>query len=612
MEYPASWDGPAFRRGTAGDLASFFGCHRQTREGIPGYLFRLWAPNARQVSLTGDFNRWQTPGLPLEGDDGIWQIWTPLPQEGSAYQYAILAGDGTLTPKTDPFARRTCRLPDTAGMIHTQEDFPWTDGLWFARSARRAPEQGPMNIYSLHLGSWRTGTYSQLAPDLARYVSELGYTHVALLPLTEFPEETGWGYEASGFFAPTSRYGTPQELMELVNTLHAAGIGVILDWPGGSFAPGEAGLGRFDGSWCYERPDTRRFDLAKGEVSSFLLSSARFWLEHYHLDGLRLPGVEAMLYPSRDYRNRHGGRESSAAVEFLRRLTGLCQALRKGVILIAEESSAYPAVTVPPEEGGLGFTFKWNVGWSADTLRYFQEPPEGRKYKHQSITFSLMYAFSEAHILPLSHDDTDRRSGGLVARMPGDPFWKLAQLRLLRGYQMAHPGKKLHFMGLEFAASTPWSSRRVLDWTLPEGEVNGKALDYWRTLNRFYLNHEALWADDYSWDGFQWIQPDDAQNAVLAFRRMDRRKREVLVVCNFTPVVRESYRLGLPKPGKYLPVLCSDDLAFGGTGTTPREVVSQPVPFRDYGCSGLFRLPPMSVTYYTRAPGRPAKLPGES
>lgn len=618
----------AYHNGSAIRAYQFLGCHPETRDGTEGFVFRVWAPNAQSVSVVGDFNFWNTGNLPMvKISRGVWEAWSPNPKQGSAYKYLVRHWNGQCVYKADPVGFRTCRAPDTSSVISTYDGFAWHDRAWFAQSARRRPLEAPMNIYELHLGSWRRKedgslySYRELAPVLAEYVKNMGYTHVEFMPLCEYPYDPSWGYQVTGYYAPTSRYGSPAELMTLVDILHQAGIGVILDWVPAFFPKDEYGLYLFDGTCTYELSDpdmnespewkTRLFDYGKPEVRSFLISNAVYWLEVFHFDGLRVDAVSSMLYLDfnrPNYKpNRYGGKENLEAIDFLRQLNRACFSVRKGVIMAAEDSTTFPRVTKPDFDGGLGFLLKWNMGWMNDTLTYFREDPLYRKFRHDKLTFSLSYAFSENYILPLSHDEVAHGKGSLIGRMPGDYTWKFANLRLLRGYQMAHPGKKLCFMGGEFGQFVEWNAQKSLDWMLLGFEMHLKLQAFTRDLNRFYLAHDQLWADDGSWDGFQWIQPDDGDNSIIAFRRIDRKKRELLVICNFTPVLREKYRLGVPKPGMYTPVFCSDEAKYGGTGTLSARTASEAVPFREYADSALFRVPPISITFFTCTP----KLPPE-
>ena len=447
--------------------------------------------------------------------------------------------------------------------------------------------------------------YRKIAKKLIRYVKQNHFTHIELMPLCEYPFDGSWGYQCSGYFSVTSRYGSCHDLMYLVNEAHKAGIGVIMDFVPVHFVKDDFSLSYFDGTALYEYPQahdadsqwgTANFDLWKEEVRSFLMSAASFWIDVYHFDGLRMDAISNAIF-------WHGNKQlgvNEGALNFIKRMNFLLNERYQGkIMLIAEDSTDFPNVTKSTFDGGLGFLFKWNMGWMNDTLRYMQEDPIYRKYKHDLLTFSMSYAFSENYILPLSHDEVVNGKGSLMVKMPGDYFWKFANLRLLRGYQMAHPGKKLSFMGNEFGQFTEWSFHKELDWMLLGYEMHQKMQAYTRDLNLFYKNHDQLWAEDYSWEGYQWIQPNDGDNSVLAFRRIDKRKRELLVVCNFTPVLREDYRLGVPKPGVYVPVFCSDELKYGGGGYLSAPAESEAVSFREYAHSARFRIPPMSVTFFS-------------
>lgn len=615
----------SYHNGSCIRAYDYLGCHPENRDGVDGYVFRVWAPNAQSVRVVGDFNFWNPDDLYMEKvSQGVWEAWSPNPKEGSAYKYLVCNWVGGSVHKRDPVGFRSAVSPDTSSLIFDYKRFKWHDSLWFARNARRAPLDGPMNIYEMHMGSWKRkddGTvysYAELAPMLAEYVKEMGYTHVELMPLAEYPFDPSWGYQVTGYYSPTSRYGTPEDLMQFVDTLHAAGIGVLLDWVPAHFPKDLYGLYEFDGTCTYELSDpmmnehpdwtTRIFDFGKPEVKSFLISNAVYWLEVFHIDGLRVDAVSSMLYLDYNrpnYRpNRFGGRENLEAIDFLRSLNTACFSVRKNVITAAEEATSFPMVTKPGYDGGLGFLMKWNMGWMNDTLKYFKEDPLFRKYNHNLLTFSMTYAFSENFILPLSHDEVVHGKFSLINKMPGEYDWKFANLRLLRGYQMALPGKKLSFMGNEFGQFIEWNFRQGLDWLLLLYDRHRQMRDYTRDLNKFYLEHDPLWSDDLSWNGFQWIEPDDAPNGILAFRRISKKKKEVLVVMNVTPVLRETFRLGVPKAGTYTPVFCSDETKYGGTGNLPTAVTSEKVSFREYENSALFRIPPMSVTFYTRNASR--------
>ena len=619
-----------YHTGTSTHAYEFLGCHPENRDGVDGFVFRVWAPNARAVSVVGDFNYWNPEDLYMNKiSEGIWEAWTPNAQEGQAYKYLIHHWSGRRVHKMDPVGFQSCKAPDTSSIITRLDNYKWHDSLWMARQARRAPLDSPINIYEMHLGSWRRTwdgnrylSYADMAEQLPGYLKDMGYTHVELMPVSEYPYDPSWGYQVSNYYSPTSRYGTPDELKLLIDKLHQAGIGVILDWVPAHFPKDEYGLYEFDGGCTYEYQDpmmnehaewtTRIFDWGRPEVKSFLISNAVYWLNEFHVDGIRVDAVSSMLYldyARPNYRpNRYGGRENLEAIDFLRELNKACFNVRKGIITCAEESTAFPLVTRPPEDGGLGFLLKWNMGWMNDTLKYMKEDPIYRKYKHNMLTFSMTYAYSENFILPLSHDEVVHLKGSLLNKMPGDYFWKFAGARLLRGYQMAHPGKKLSFMGAELGQFTEWNFNKDIDWTVLDYEMHQKINLFYKELNHFYKEHSELWADDLSWEGYQWIQPDDGDSSVLAFRRIDPKKgKELICVLNFTPVLREDYRLGLPKAGTYEPVFCSDDWRYGGTNQLPHTVVSEKVGYREYENSGLFRISPMSITFYVRKPERKGK-----
>ena len=611
----------SFSAGTCVRAYELMGCHRVTRQGKSGYVFRVWAPNARAVSVVGDFNFWNPEDLPMEKlEGGVWEVFTAKGSEGDKYKYWIIRNDGSGVYKADPYGTRTAPLPDTSCVICTGDNYVWGDGKWMRKATMNTPRKAPMHIYEMHLGSWRkkedgsTYTYEELAEPLTRYLSQMGYTHVEFMPLSEYPFDPSWGYQVTGYYAPTARYGHPDGLKKLVDTLHKAGIGVILDWVPAHFPKDEPGLYQFDGTCCYELADptmnehpdwkTRIFDFGRYEVKSFLVSNVIYWLEKFHMDGIRVDAVSSMLYL--DYNrpnykpNRFGGKENLEAIELLRCVNRAAFELRPNAIMVAEESTAFPLITKPDSVGGLGFLFKWNMGWMNDTLSYMKTDPVYRKYEHNKLTFSMTYAFSENYVLPLSHDEVVHCKGSLINKMPGDYNQKFDNLRALYGYMMAHPGKKLTFMGSELAQFNEWNYRTQLDWNLLEFERHRQMQTFVRDLNRFYLTHPQLWQDDLEWEGYQWIQPDAGDDNLLAFRRIDSRHREVLVICNFCPVERIGYRLGVPRPGIYKPVLSSAEVAYGGTWTHIPSALAQRIPYREYKLSALFNIPPMSTTYYVR------------
>jgi len=615
-----------FHAGGCADAFEVFGCHAQTQNGVQGYVFRVWAPNAQAVSVVGDFNFWNEQDLPMQNlGGGAWEAFSVYARLYGAYKYCIFTKDGRRLYKTDPYGNRCCTLPDTSSMIDPPGSYVWHDAAYRARVRRQKPLSRPVNIYEVHAGSWKQHpdgshySYTELADELIPYCKDMGYTHIELLPLMEYPYDPSWGYQITCYYAPTHRYGTPQQLMEFVDACHKAGLGVIFDWVPAHFPKDENGLYEFDGTCCYELSDplmnehpdwtTRIYDYGKPEVQAFLVSNAVYWLRYFHIDGIRVDAVASMLYLDYNRRvfrpNRFGGRENLEAIEFLRRLNAAAFAENPAAMMIAEESTAFPLITKPDYDGGLGFLFKWNMGWMNDMLRYMSLDPIYRKGDHNALTFSMTYAYSENYILPLSHDEVVHGKHSLIDRMPGSYEDKFSNLRVFFAYQIAHPGKKLNFMGNEFAQFIEWNYKQGLDWLLLGYEKHNQMHEFVRALNRFYLDNRPLWENDSDWDGFQWINPDDRDLSLITFRRIDRKKEELLVVCNFCPVLREGYRIGLPKPGYYAPVLCTDDAQWGGTGAGAEPVRAEKIPANKLPYSAAFRVPPMSVTFYAHKRAAP-------
>ncbi len=612
------------RKFSAGDelrAYAILGCHRAQCDGKNGYIFRVWAPHAQGVSVTGDWNFWNPDDLPMTYlEYGVWEAFSVYAKEGDAYKFCVRRANGSTVYKSDPYGFRTCALPDTSNRVCTLEGFEWNDTAYRRQQAKRHLLDSPMNIYEMHFGSWRRKPdgscyrYDELADELIPYLLDMGYTHVELMPITEYPYDPSWGYQVTGYYAPTARYGSPQQFMTFVDKCHRAGIGVLLDWVPAHFPKDENGLYEFDGTCCYELSDpmmnehpdwsTRIFDFGKGEVQSFLISNAVYWLEQYHVDGLRVDAVASMLYLDygrRDFRpNKFGGRENLEAIAFLRKLNRAVFSVRRNAITAAEESTAFPMVTKPDYDGGLGFLFKWNMGWMNDMLQYMSLDPLWRKGSHNDLTFSMTYAYSENFILPLSHDEVVHGKGSLINKMPGEYDAKFQNLRAFYGFMMAHPGKKLSFMGNEFAQFIEWRHYEQLEWMLLDYDRHRQMHDWVRDLNHFYLDHSCMWNNDSDWNGFRWISADDNANSVVAFRRIDRRGRELICICNFCPVLREHYRLGLPKPGQYEPVLSSDDLKYGGRGTELLTVTAEREPMHGLQYSGEFTLAPLSAMFYQR------------
>ena len=608
------------------DAYRFLGCHAQNRDGVDGFVFRTWAPQAQSVRVTGDFNFWNEEDLPMQPVGcGVWEAFSRFAQPGQRYKLCIKTKDGRTVYKTDPYGNRCGVLPDTASIIEAEDGFVWHDGLYRARRRKEKILNRPVNIYEVHAGSWKRHedgsvlSFRELAQQLVPYVRDMGYTHIELLPVMEYPYDPSWGYQITCYYAPTHRYGAPEDLKYFIDEAHRAGIGVILDWVPAHFPKDANGLYEFDGTCCYELSDptmnehpdwtTRIYDYGKPEVRSFLISNACYWISQFHADGIRVDAVASMLYL--DYNrpnykpNRFGGRENLEAIDFLRQLNAAAFQTEPAVMMIAEESTAFPLITKPDYDGGLGFLFKWNMGWMNDMLQYMSLDPLYRKGDHNALTFSMTYAFSENFILPLSHDEVVHGKCSLIGKMPGNYDDKFNNLRVLYAYQMAHPGKKLNFMGGEFAQFIEWNFKQGLDWLLLGYEKHRKMQQFVKTLNRFYLENRELWEVDTGWDGYEWIEPDDRDRSVIAFRRKDRKGRELVVVCNFCPVLRENYRLGLPKQGWYVPVLNTDDEAFGGYGFAPETVRTEKKPSHGQAQSGLFRVPPMSVCFYRYQRAKP-------
>jgi 1,4-alpha-glucan branching enzyme len=601
------------------------GAHLVELDGAAGAKFAVWAPNAAEVSVIGDFNEWkhgESPLAPL-GGSGVWEGFVPGVGHGARYKYSIRSKyRGHRGEKADPFATAQETRPQTASIAWDLRGFEWGDADWMERRAERNGLGAPISIYEVHLGSWmrvaeeddRWLTYRELAPKLAAYARELGFTHVELLPVSEHPFDGSWGYQPVGYFAPTSRFGTPHDFMHLVDTLHRSGIGVILDWVPAHFPRDAHGLGYFDGTHLYEHADPRKgvhrdwdtliFNYGRPEVRSFLISNALYWLEVFHVDGLRVDAVASMLYL--DYSrgegewvpNEYGGRENLEAVDFLKQMNEAVHTEHPGALTIAEESTAWPMVSRPVHLGGLGFSMKWNMGWMHDTLHYASVDPLFRIYHHHHMTFSLMYAFSENFVLPLSHDEVVHGKGSLLNKMPGDRQAKLAHLRLLYGYMWAHPGKKLLFMGGEFGQEREWNHDRGLDWDLLRGDAGHAGLERWvGDLNRLLRAEPALHERDFDSTGFEWIDCNDSEHSVLSLVRWDAaRMRPVVAVFNFTPVVRHAYRIGVPVEGEWREVLNSDAAGYGGGGQgNSGELRSESVASHGRPQSLVLTLPPLGA-----------------
>lgn len=620
-----------FGEGTNHQAYEMLGAHPHCKDGVAGYRFAVWAPNAASVSVTGAFNDWDTVLNPMEqiGSTGVWYAFVPGVAEGCMYKYAITDRAGNLHYKADPYAFYAELRPGTASVTADLSKYKWHDKKWQKKKEKQAPYDRPMLIYEVHPGSWKRGkdgaflTYRQLAEQLVPYVKDMGYTHIELMPIAEHPFDGSWGYQTTGYYAATSRYGTCEDFMYFVDYCHQNDISVILDWVPAHFPRDAYGLRQFDGTPLYEYADPRIgehkewgtlvFDYTKNQVVSFLISNAYFWFDQYHIDGLRVDAVSSMLYRDYDRRdgewvaNEYGGKENLEAIRFLQELNKVIFAHFPNALMIAEESTAWPKITKPVQEGGLGFNYKWNMGWMNDTLRYMSMDPYFRKYNHNILTFLMFYAFSENYILPLSHDEVVHGKRSLIDKMYGSYEEKFAQLKQYYAYAIAHPGKKLLFMGGEFGQFVEWRPSEELDWMLLDYESHDNLHKFVRSLNHFYLENKALWQIEDSWDGFTWINANDEDNSVISFIRRGRAKgSEVIVVCNFTPVRRDSYVIGVPSGGEYVIALSSDDKRFGGASKTGTVVKARKKGFEEFKYSLELELAPLTTIYLKKKP-RPKK-----
>jgi len=600
------------------------GAHLIEMNGEKGVHFAVWAPNARQVYLMGDFNNWHGESHPMHSSDsGIWTLFVPGLAEYAVYKYRVVSQRGESFDKADPYGFAMEQRPKTGSVVADLDRYQWGDSEWVNGRTRHQAFDRPISIYEVHLGSWRKvpdeqwGTrylsYRELAAELIPYVSELGYTHIELLPITEHPLDASWGYQVLGFYAPTSRFGPPEDLMYFIDQCHQHNIGVILDWVPAHFPKDGSGLNYFDGTHLYSHADPRQgehqdwgtliFNYGRNEVRVFLISNAVFWLEKYHFDGLRVDAVASMLYL--DYSreegewvpNEYGGRENLAAVSFLRKTNEVVHGLFPGVLTIAEESTAWPMVSRPTYMGGLGFSLKWNMGWMHDTLKYMSKEPIYRRYHHNDVTFSLLYAYTENFVLPLSHDEVVHGKGSLLNKMSGDEWQKFANLRAYYGFMWGHPGKKLLFMGGEFAQWQEWNFSTSLEWAALTAPTHQGVQRFVKDLNYLYQNEPALYEDDFEWTGFTWIDANDSDNSVFSFMRNAKSRPEfVVVVTNFTPVPRHNYRVGVPKSGYYREILNSDSAHYGGSNMgNDGGRTTEDIPWHGHAQSLSLTLPPLAT-----------------
>ncbi len=610
-----------FSEGRWLDAYKKLGAHPCHAEGIGGVFFSVWAPNAERVSVVGDFNLWdgRTHPMRVRGSTGLWELFIPGIPEGSRYKFEIRHRDsGSVFVKTDPYANAFEIRPDTAAQV-TRSTYAWHDAAWLRQRRESDWQRAPMSVYEVHLGSWKRNPdgsflgYRRLAEELAAYSQKMGFTHLELLPVMEHPLDESWGYQVSGYYAPSSRFGSPDDFRYFVDYCHQHGIGILLDWVPGHFPRDDWGLARFDGTPLYEHADPREgehqdwgtyiFNFGRNEVRNFLLSNACYWVEEFHVDGFRVDAVASLLY--RDYSretgdwipNRYGGRENLEAIDFLREMHIILNGQYPGIVSIAEESTAWPMVSRPAYIGGLGFSMKWNMGWMHDTLGYFRQDPVFRRYHQDSLTFSQLYAYTENFILPLSHDEVVHGKGSLLDKMPGDVWQRFANLRLLFSYQFAHPGKKLNFMGNEFAHGREWDSGSALDWELLQVSWHAQIQQLYGDLNHLHRSLPAFHQMDFQSEGFQWIDCHDADQSVLSFLRWGREGDFVLVLCNFTPVPRHGYRIGVPRTGLYAEIFNSDAAAYGGSNIGNLPMQAQGIPWMGQPASIEVILPPLAAIF---------------
>ena len=610
-----------FHTGDSVRAYDFLGAHLVNRNDKNGVVFRVWAPTARSVSVAGDFNNWNNEANYMYNIGyGVWEVFVEGVKEFCAYKYCIESEYGDRLMKADPYAFHAQTRPGQASVVYDIESYSWNDSEWFNKRKENNISSSPMNIYEIHAGSWRKYpdgnffNYQKLADELIPYLKEMHYTHVQLMPIMEYPYDGSWGFQTTGYYAPTSRYGTPSDFMAFVDKLHGEGIGVILDWVPSNFPTDDFGLARFDGSPLYESNDPKTskrdswgtclFNYARFEVTSFLVSCAMFWLDKYHIDGLRIGALSSMLYL--DYGksegewepNKFGGKENLDAVDFVKRLNTAVHMYHPDVMMFAEENTSWPKLTHKIEDGGLGFDFKWNMGWMNDMLHYMSLNSMWRPFNHDSLTFSFYYAFSEKFLLPISHDEVSHGKGSLIKQMPGKYDEQFAGVRAFITYMYAHPGKKLVFMGTEIGQFDEWNHEEAIQWDLLEFEKHKKLRTFFKELNKFYLDCKPLYELDTVWKGFDWIHHDDYTNSVIAFKRTDKNGDEIVSVCNFQPIRRDEYCIGVPKYGLYDEVFNSDEERFGGSGVVNgNNIKTEVMKIHGFDQGLSLTLPPLSVIY---------------
>lgn len=621
---PTPYEIYLFHQGNLFKAYEMLGVHRGQKKGQKGFYFSVWAPNAVEVRVMGDFNDWQGAANPMERikDSGIWTVFIPNLKNGDAYKYEIVTPYGEVLHKADPYAFYAEVRPKSASRVYSLEGYKWGDQKWLQKRKEQADVYNqPQLIYEVHLGSWKQKedgsfyTYRELADVLVDYVVEMGYTHIELLPICEHPFDGSWGYQTTGYYAVTSRYGTPQDFMYFVDQCHQKGIGVILDWVPAHFCKDAHGLSRFDGTTLYETEEIRgwgtmKFDYGRPEVKSFLISNTVFWFDVFHIDGLRVDAVASMLYL--DYGkehgqwipNKYGGNGDLNAIDLVKKMNEVVFSYFPQALMIAEESTEWPLVTGPTYAGGLGFNFKWNMGWMNDSLEYMEKDCIYRKWHHNLLTFSFMYAFSENFILPLSHDEVVHGKRSLIEKMPGDYWQKFANLRTFFGYMMSHPGKKLLFMGGEMAQFIEWRYYEGLEWHLLNFEMHRRFQDYVRSLNHLYRSERAFWELDHGWEGFQWIDCHNNQQSILIFVRWSKQVNDfILVLCNFTPQYYEDFRIGVPCAGVYKEIFNSDLQEYGGSGkSNEKELFSEEIAWQEQSFSLVIKVPPLACIMLKKVP----------